>query len=362
METDRAMGADLNHITPSVIEFYRGKDIFLTGATGFVGKVVLEKILRSLPECGRVFVLVRPKKGLSVEQRLQEEIFLSPIFDRLKAKIDNHAVYGVWPKAPSTFYAQHQPPSSSTATSSSSTSSSSSQNSIQPNNTAAEESSSGKDEKKKRNKNENSLGPRPPTPKFDEYVRQKVKAVGGDVSHEHIGLSKADRSALMHGLPNSFSSGLVVIHCAATVDFAEPLQDAVAMNIMGALRMLELAKSCGPRLSAHVHVSTAYVNSPRRGQRIEEKIYPMPYEIAKSSETVKIFANPELGLQRLLSMSRKDLDKLTPKIIGAFSKHLHVYQVSRRTFDSNSTWQDASVDLQTYSYRQFLERALPWMG
>jgi len=43
----------------------------------------------------------------------------------------------------------------------------------------------------------------------------------------------------------------------------------------------------------------------------------MPIEIAKSSETVKIFANPELGLQRMLSMSRKELDKMTPKFIGA---------------------------------------------
>jgi len=177
---------------------------------------VLEKILRSLPECGKVFVLVRPKKGLSVEQRLQEEIFQSPIFDRLKAKIDDYPVYGVWPRAPSTFYSQQQQqqprsaPSSTAATTESSAG-------IQPNNTSAnnggqKDASSGKDEKKKRNKNENSLGPRPATPKFDEYVRHKVKAVGGDVAHEHIGLTKADRSALINGLPNGELPFYVVCH------------------------------------------------------------------------------------------------------------------------------------------------------
>jgi thioester reductase-like protein len=31
-----------------VLEYYHGKVIFLTGVTGFLGKVILEKLLRSL--------------------------------------------------------------------------------------------------------------------------------------------------------------------------------------------------------------------------------------------------------------------------------------------------------------------------
>lgn len=52
-------------------EFYRGKTIFLTGTTGFVGKVVLEKIVRSLPDFKKLFVMVRAKKNMSVMQRFR---------------------------------------------------------------------------------------------------------------------------------------------------------------------------------------------------------------------------------------------------------------------------------------------------
>ena len=44
-------------------EFYRGKTIFLTGTTGFVGKVVLEKMLRDLSDFKKLFVMIRAKKN-----------------------------------------------------------------------------------------------------------------------------------------------------------------------------------------------------------------------------------------------------------------------------------------------------------
>ena len=50
---------------PTIPEFYAQKDVFITGATGFVGKCLVEKLLRSLPDLGRLFVLVRRKKGKS---------------------------------------------------------------------------------------------------------------------------------------------------------------------------------------------------------------------------------------------------------------------------------------------------------
>lgn len=57
---------------PSISEFYRDKDIFITGATGYVGKCLMETILRSLPSKGRVFILMRPKRGKSVQERIAE--------------------------------------------------------------------------------------------------------------------------------------------------------------------------------------------------------------------------------------------------------------------------------------------------
>ncbi len=56
----------------SVTEFYTDRDIFVTGGTGFMGKCLLEKLLRSIPGEGKIFVLVRQKKGKSVQERVEE--------------------------------------------------------------------------------------------------------------------------------------------------------------------------------------------------------------------------------------------------------------------------------------------------
>ena len=62
-------------------EYYEDKTIFITGTTGFVGKVVLEKILRSLPNFKKIYIMVRPKKGMTGMQRIQG-IFDSELFGR----------------------------------------------------------------------------------------------------------------------------------------------------------------------------------------------------------------------------------------------------------------------------------------
>lgn len=58
----------------SIVEFYKGRSVFITGATGFMGKVLVEKLLRSCPGIERIYLLMRPSKGQSVEYRLQELI------------------------------------------------------------------------------------------------------------------------------------------------------------------------------------------------------------------------------------------------------------------------------------------------
>ena len=62
---------------------FAGKRILLTGTTGFVGKVVLEKIIRSLPDFKKLFVMVRAKKNMTVGERFEKSILSSEIFDPL---------------------------------------------------------------------------------------------------------------------------------------------------------------------------------------------------------------------------------------------------------------------------------------
>lgn len=64
-----------------VVEFYNDKTVFITGATGFMGKVLVEKLLRST-NVKKLLVLIRPKKGVKTELRLKT-LLESSVFDRL---------------------------------------------------------------------------------------------------------------------------------------------------------------------------------------------------------------------------------------------------------------------------------------
>ncbi|ALC42317.1 CG30427 [Drosophila busckii] len=66
-----------------VQEFYKDKTVFITGASGFMGKVLLEKLLYSCHSLKEVIIIVRPKRGKTPETRL-EEMFKLPIFQRIK--------------------------------------------------------------------------------------------------------------------------------------------------------------------------------------------------------------------------------------------------------------------------------------
>lgn len=52
-----------------VTNWYRKKNIFVTGATGFVGKCLVEKLIRDCPDIGDVYIMIRSKKNTDFEQR-----------------------------------------------------------------------------------------------------------------------------------------------------------------------------------------------------------------------------------------------------------------------------------------------------
>ncbi len=68
-----------------IAESLAGKRIAVTGATGFVGTALVERILRSVPGA-EIVVLVRAGRRASAQQRVQRETLRNDAFDRLRAE------------------------------------------------------------------------------------------------------------------------------------------------------------------------------------------------------------------------------------------------------------------------------------
>jgi len=56
----------------SVQEFYKDKTIFITGGSGFMGKVLIEKLLYSCSDLKEIIVLMREKHGKTGKMRVDE--------------------------------------------------------------------------------------------------------------------------------------------------------------------------------------------------------------------------------------------------------------------------------------------------
>lgn len=180
-----------------ISENLAGKRIAITGSTGFVGTALVERLLRSVPDCELV-LLVRPSKRHDPAERVRREIFKNNCFDRLKAALKD----------------TDEP--------------------------------------------------------FDAMTARRVRAVGGDVSTDGLGLNDADRAV--------FASCDIVIHSAAAVAFDSPLDSAVEINLLGPVRIAETLQALGvtPHLVA---VSTCYVAGNRRGNAPEELVSEGPFDL-----------------------------------------------------------------------------------
>ena len=66
-------------------ELLEGKRLLVTGATGFLGTALVERLLRSVADCD-VVVLVRPTRRSDADQRAHREIVRNDCFDRLRSE------------------------------------------------------------------------------------------------------------------------------------------------------------------------------------------------------------------------------------------------------------------------------------
>ncbi len=175
-----------------IAESLAGRRIAITGSTGFLGTALVERILRSVPDCELVLIVRPGRRG--AERRVSRDILHNDAFDRLRSELGKEA--------------------------------------------------------------------------FEEMAARRITAVAGDVTDDGLGLDDEGRAAL--------SGCDLFIHSAAIVSFDSPLDQAVEINLLGSVRIVETLRDLG--ITPHlVAVSTCYVAGSRRGAAAEEPVNQSPF-------------------------------------------------------------------------------------
>ena len=68
----------------NIRKFYEGKNVLLSGCTDFLGKVILEKLMRTCPEINKFYIMVRAKRNKEPFDRIKNEILNSYVFSVVK--------------------------------------------------------------------------------------------------------------------------------------------------------------------------------------------------------------------------------------------------------------------------------------
>lgn len=92
--------------------------------------------------------------------------------------------------------------------------------------------------------------------KFEDFIREKVVPVNGDVGNEYLGMSEEQAAEIM-------AETDIIINGAGNVTFNPPLESALRTNVVGSNNIIKLARMMKkPRV---VHVSTCFVAGTRSG-------------------------------------------------------------------------------------------------
>lgn len=145
---------------------------------------------------------------------------------------------------------------------------------------------------------------------------RKIIPIQGDIGSEFLGISDADRSRLE-------SKVSIVMHSAATINFTEPLRDAVALNIQGVEQVLRICKEM-PKLDALVHISTAYSQVDKT--EIDEKVYDPPMSASNIIQLTRILTDDQLSVltpHLLKNYKRPNTYTLTKAIAESLIKEEH---------------------------------------
>src|SRR5918912_3327694 len=84
MQRGKAIPSLFMKLSPT--EIFKGRNIFLIGSTGFLGKVTLSMLLHRFPNIGRVYVTVRARSIEESHTRFWNNVITAPPFDPLRER------------------------------------------------------------------------------------------------------------------------------------------------------------------------------------------------------------------------------------------------------------------------------------
>ena len=263
--------------------------------------MLIEQLLRGVPDLEAIYVLVRPKHGAEPEARL-DRLLARPIFDALRVPPEEEEKEEEEKEDEGAAAAEEE---GAAAAAASVPSSASSDSDVDSANNAGGERPSGVSLAASKKDATNAvpfdgvLQFKTPRRPLLPHLRAKLRVLSGDVCKPRCGLSDADAEVVAKKCD-------YIVHCAASISFFEHVHVLLEQNYVATRNVLDLAaeammttvvkKEGGeagaspppppPRLRGMVHVSTAYVNSNlKRGTHVEERIYPLVRETITDKKT-----------------------------------------------------------------------------
>lgn len=105
--------------------------------------------------------------------------------------------------------------------------------------------------------------------RFDDFIREKVTPMAGDVASPLCGISAALRQRMRGKIA-------ALINVAGIVDFDPPLDEALSVNAFGCQNLVSLARDLGT--TRILHTSTCYTAGGRTGRvpEVDPRQFPFP--------------------------------------------------------------------------------------
>lgn len=171
---------------------------------------------------------------------------------------------------------------------------------------------------------------------FEDFIREKVVPVNGDVGNEFLGMSEEEAQSIMADTD-------IIINGAGNVTFNPPLESALRTNVVGSNNILKLARMM--KRPTLVHVSTCFVAGKRSGAIWENEpvvgYFPRKNELVGTTFDV----NKEIeDCARLSEQARQEADDAVQ--IAKFR------ELARCRFEEEGRDPDDEAELKSAIFRE----------